>query len=79
MDGLRLDVVNLISKDQTFPNDLDGDGRRYYTDGPRAHEFLHEMNRDVFTPRKLMTVGEMSSTTPNTVNAMPHLPAANCR
>lgn len=63
VDGLRLDVVNLISKDQSFPNDLDGDGRRFYTDGPRAHEFLHEMNRDVFTPRKLMTVGEMSSTT----------------
>lgn len=55
--------MNLISKDQRFPNDLDGDGRRFYTDGPRAHEFLHEMNRDVFTPRNLMTVGEMSSTT----------------
>ncbi len=63
VDGLRLDVVNLISKDQDFPNDPDGDGRRFYTDGPRAHEFLREMNRDVFTPRSLMTVGEMSSTT----------------
>lgn len=62
VDGLRLDVVNLISKDQNFPNDLDGDGRRFYTDGPRVHKFLHEMNRDVFTPRGLMTVGEMSST-----------------
>ncbi|ENL7331080.1 alpha,alpha-phosphotrehalase [Escherichia albertii] len=62
VDGLRLDVVNLISKDQNFPNDLDGDGRRFYTDGPRVHDFLHEMNRDVFTPRGLMTVGEMSST-----------------
>lgn len=54
--------MNLISKDPRFPEDLDGDGRRFYTDGPRAHEFLHEMNRDVFTPRGLMTVGEMSST-----------------
>ena len=62
VDGLRLDVVNLISKDPRYPEDLDGDGRRFYTDGPRAHEFLHEMNRDVFTPRGLMTVGEMSST-----------------
>ena len=44
VDGLRLDVVNLISKDPRFPDDLDGDGRRFYTDGPRAHEFLHEMN-----------------------------------
>ncbi|MDF3828353.1 MULTISPECIES: alpha,alpha-phosphotrehalase [unclassified Pseudocitrobacter] len=62
VDGLRLDVVNLISKDQAFPSDPDGDGRRFYTDGPRAHEFLQEMSRDVFTPRELMTVGEMSST-----------------
>ncbi|MFU0883263.1 alpha,alpha-phosphotrehalase [Kluyvera cryocrescens] len=62
VDGLRLDVVNLISKDQSFPNDDQGDGRRFYTDGPRAHEFLQEFSRDVFTPRGLMTVGEMSST-----------------
>lgn len=63
VDGLRLDVVNLIAKDQNFPDDPTGDGRRFYTDGPRAHTFLREMNRDVFTPRNLMTVGEMSSTT----------------
>jgi trehalose-6-phosphate hydrolase len=62
VDGLRLDVVNLISKDQAFPDDDTGDGRRFYTDGPRAHEFLQEMSRDVFTPGYLMTVGEMSST-----------------
>ncbi|EGH6053925.1 alpha,alpha-phosphotrehalase [Salmonella enterica] len=63
VDGLRLDVVNLIAKDQDFPDDPTDDGRRFYTDGPRAHTFLREMNRDVFTPRNLMTVGEMSSTT----------------
>ncbi|MCS2165022.1 alpha,alpha-phosphotrehalase [Scandinavium manionii] len=63
VDGLRLDVVNLISKDQAFPNDPAGDGRCFYTDGPRVHEFLQEMSRDVFMPRDLMTVGEMSSTT----------------
>ena len=63
VDGLRLDVVNLISKDQDFPSDPVGDGRCFYTDGPRVHEFLQEMSRDVFTPRDLMTVGEMSSTT----------------
>lgn len=62
VDGLRLDVINLISKDQDFPDDNIGDGRRFYTDGPRIHEYLHEMSRDVFTPRNLMTVGEMSST-----------------
>jgi len=62
VDGLRLDVINLISKDQDFPDDHIGDGRRFYTDGPRVHEYLQEMSRDVFTPRNLMTVGEMSST-----------------
>lgn len=67
VDGFRLDVINLISKDQDFPNDdgsvAPGDGRKFYTDGPRAHEFMNEMNREVFMKYNPMTVGEMSSTT----------------
>ncbi|MCP3027409.1 alpha,alpha-phosphotrehalase [Halobacillus sp. A5] len=67
VDGFRLDVINLISKDQDFPNDdgsaAPGDGRKFYTDGPKVHEYMQEMNREVFTPYDLMTVGEMSSTT----------------
>ncbi|MFQ2084934.1 alpha,alpha-phosphotrehalase [Aeromonas veronii] len=62
VDGFRLDVINLISKEQTFPNDDIGDGRRFYTDGPRIHEFLQDVSRDVFAPVGAMTVGEMSST-----------------
>ncbi|WP_187654221.1 alpha,alpha-phosphotrehalase [Xenorhabdus sp. PB62.4] len=62
VDGLRLDVINLVSKQQDYPNDERGDGRRFYTDGPRIHEFMQEMSRDVFQPKGLMTVGEMSST-----------------
>ncbi|MFD3230386.1 alpha,alpha-phosphotrehalase [Rahnella aceris] len=62
VDGLRLDVINLVSKQQDFPTDDAGDGRRFYTDGPRIHEFLQEFSRDVFKPLGLMTVGEMSST-----------------
>ncbi|CAJ1837502.1 Trehalose-6-phosphate hydrolase [Aeromonas veronii] len=62
VDGFRLDVINLISKDQTFPNDEIGDGRSFYTDGPRIHEFLQDVSRDVFAPVGAMTVGEMSST-----------------
>ncbi|GAB2545762.1 alpha,alpha-phosphotrehalase [Gracilibacillus alcaliphilus] len=66
VDGFRLDVINLISKDQHFPNDdgsvAPGDGRKFYTDGPRVHEFLHEMNQEVFKGRETFTVGEMSST-----------------
>ncbi|HDR8185635.1 TPA: alpha,alpha-phosphotrehalase [Bacillus thuringiensis] len=65
--GFRLDVINLISKEQQFLND-DGstatsDGRKYYTDGPRVHEYLQEMNRNVFEGKDVITVGEMSSTT----------------
>ncbi|MFC3039324.1 alpha,alpha-phosphotrehalase [Virgibacillus xinjiangensis] len=63
IDGFRLDVINLISKDQRFPSDGTGDGRKFYTDGPRVHEYLHEMNQAVLTPNNMMTVGEMSSTT----------------
>ncbi|KIL42994.1 alpha,alpha-phosphotrehalase [Jeotgalibacillus campisalis] len=64
VDGFRLDVINLISKDQSFPDeDGDGDGRKFYTDGPKVHEYMHEMNREVFSKHDLLTVGEMSSTT----------------
>ncbi|MFQ1005887.1 alpha,alpha-phosphotrehalase [Gilliamella sp. CG22] len=63
VDALRLDVINLVSKQQDFPDDIQGDGRKYYTDGPKIHEFLQELSRDVFQPNGLKTVGEMSSTT----------------
>ncbi|WP_202080494.1 alpha,alpha-phosphotrehalase [Caldalkalibacillus salinus] len=67
VDGFRLDVINLISKNQDFPDDdgsvPPGDGRKFYTDGPRVHEFMHEMNQKVFSQYESMTVGEMSSTT----------------
>ena len=63
VDGFRLDVINLISKQQDFCDDFTGDGRRFYTDGPRVHDYLQELSRDVFVPRHCMTVGEMSSTT----------------
>ncbi|MBT9184795.1 alpha,alpha-phosphotrehalase [Pectobacterium punjabense] len=62
VDGLRLDVINLVSKQQDLPSDAQGDGRRFYTDGPLIHEYLQEFSQDVFQPRGLMTVGEMSST-----------------
>lgn len=68
VDGFRLDVINLISKQQDFLDDsllnATADGRKFYTDGPRIHEYLQEMNREVFSLRDgLLTVGEMSSTT----------------
>ncbi|PSW09397.1 alpha,alpha-phosphotrehalase [Photobacterium rosenbergii] len=63
VDGFRLDVINLISKQQDFPNDNIGDGRRFYTDGPRVHEYLQEISEAVFQKYGSVTVGEMSSTT----------------
>lgn len=62
VDGLRLDVVNLISKPEKFEDDFEGDGRRFYTDGPKIHQYLQDLNRNALKPFGLMTVGEMSST-----------------
>ena len=60
--GFRFDVVNLISKGEYADDEL-GDGRRFYTDGPRIHEFLQELNRESFgQDPEIVTVGEMSST-----------------
>ncbi|TDT51050.1 alpha,alpha-phosphotrehalase [Fonticella tunisiensis] len=62
--GFRFDVINLISKPEKFEDDYEGDGRRFYTDGPHIHEYLKELNRETFGRFKdIITVGEMSSTT----------------
>ncbi|QYK60308.1 alpha,alpha-phosphotrehalase [Paenibacillus sp. S25] len=66
VSGFRLDVINLISKDQQFSDDdrstVPGDGRKYYTDGPHVHEYIHELHEKVFAKQNSVTVGEMSST-----------------
>ena len=60
--GFRFDVVNLISKG-SFEDDYEGDGRRFYTDGPNIHKYLQELNEKTFGADKgIVTVGEMSST-----------------
>ncbi|MGM0524430.1 MAG: alpha,alpha-phosphotrehalase [Bacillota bacterium] len=61
VDGFRLDVINLISKNQDFPEDA-SDGRKFYTDGPKIHKYLKDMHQQVFKDKDLITVGEMSST-----------------
>lgn len=63
IDGFRMDVISMISKDQTFPdgemnNSLYGDFGPYCVHGPRIHEFLQEMNREVLSKYDIMTVGE---------------------
>lgn len=71
VDGFRMDVINFISKDTSLPDGpvadgkLFGDGTPFYIDGPRMHEFLQEMHREVFAGRdgELLTVGEMPGVT----------------
>ncbi|GAA4424416.1 alpha-glucosidase [Actinokineospora soli] len=66
VDGFRMDVINLISKDPRLPDGATtgtgglGDGFPHYSTGPRVHEFLQEMHREVFDgrPGDLLTVGE---------------------
>ena len=63
VQGFRFDVINLISKG-AFEDDDQGDGRRFYTDGPKIHEYLKELNALSFGQNAdIITVGEMSSTT----------------
>jgi len=62
--GFRFDVINLISKPEKYEYDYSGDGRRFYTDGPKVHEYLKELNKETFGKHEnIITVGEMSSTT----------------
>ena len=68
IDGFRMDVISMISKDQSFPdgemnNSLYGDFGPYCVHGPRIHEFLQEMNREVLSKYDIMTVGETSGVT----------------
>ncbi len=71
VDGFRMDVINLISKDPEFPDgpmrpgSAYGDGFAFYSSGPRLHDYLQEMRREVFDGRgALLTVGETPGVTP---------------
>ena len=70
VDGFRMDVINLISKDPTLPDGVRPEGKKYapafnsVANGPRLHEYLHEMNKAVgLTDQQLLTVGEMPGST----------------
>ncbi len=68
IDGFRMDVITMISKDQRFPDgevNKDapqtlqfGNASPYVANGPRIHEFLQEMNRTVISKFDWLTVGE---------------------
>ena len=61
VDGFRCDVITLISKDQGFKSvrpTIALAGKQYFINGPRLHEYLHELNKDVLSNYDCMTVGE---------------------
>ena len=61
VDGFRCDVITLISKDQRFKSvapSIAIAGHQYYVNGPRLHEYLHELYTDVYQNYDCMTVGE---------------------
>ncbi|KAL5504797.1 hypothetical protein ACEPAH_7460 [Sanghuangporus vaninii] len=66
IDGFRMDVINLISKVPGLPDAPIVNPREeyqpapmYYANGPRVHEYLKEMNKEVLSKYdKLITVGE---------------------
>ncbi|CAZ84064.1 unnamed protein product [Tuber melanosporum] len=64
--GFRMDVINLISKTPelpdapvTDPKEECQDGSMYFANGPRLHEFLQEMRREVLDKFDTITIGEM--------------------
>ena len=68
IDGWRMDVITMISKIQSLPDGEvmpDGYGSfvPYVVNGPRVHEFLKEMNREVLSRYDLLTVGEAGGVT----------------
>ena len=71
VDGFRMDVINLLSKHPDLPptrvgpGESLGDGFQYYGYGPRIHEYLKEMRREVFGGRAgaFLTVGETPGVT----------------
>jgi oligo-1,6-glucosidase len=68
VDGFRMDVINFISKHADLPDGVRGGdprGSEHYQNGPRIHEFLREMNVEVFgeRPDAYLTVGEMPGVT----------------
>ena len=73
VDGFRCDVINLISKDQRFKNGINPIilvGKKYFINGPKLHDYLQELYKDVLSHYDCMTVGEAVFTTLNDVKLL---------
>ena len=68
IDGFRMDVISFLSKAPGLPSvpGVEGlvRGHRFYMNGPRIHEYLQELNRNVLSQYDIMTVGEIPVVTP---------------
>jgi len=69
VDGFRMDVLPFISKRLDFP-DIDPNNFgtaiiEVYSNGPRLHEFLKEMQQEVSTKYDVMTMGECIGVKPH--------------
>ncbi|WP_370520808.1 alpha-glucosidase [Lactobacillus sp. M0396] len=68
IDGFRMDVISLISKDPTFPDGpliQNKSYGNYYigaSNGPKVHQYLQEMYRETLAHYNVMTVGETAHT-----------------
>ena len=67
IDGFRMDAFQFASKDTTWPELPKGyekDIIKYYGVGPHLHEYLQEMNKEVFSKYNIMTVAEGAGSSP---------------
>lgn len=67
IDGFRMDAFQFASKDTTWPELPKGYEKniiKYYGVGPHLHEYLQEMNREVFSKYDIMTVAEGAGSSP---------------
>ncbi|MDZ7877077.1 MAG: alpha-glucosidase [Saprospiraceae bacterium] len=61
IDGFRLDAFQFASKDITYPKFPDGFEKnfiQYYAMGPHLHDYLKEMNEQVFSKYNVVSVAE---------------------
>ena len=71
IDGFRMDVITFISKDTNYPpRPPELEDRRweyFYASGPKLHDYLQEMHREVLQHYDVMTVAEGPGTTSDNV------------
>ncbi|MFP4425336.1 MAG: alpha-glucosidase [Spirochaetaceae bacterium] len=79
IDGFRMDVINMISKDRRFPNDervLDPSATRgtpYFVNGPKLHDYLRELRSNALSRPGIVAIGECPGATVEEVRQLANL------